>query len=311
MAALSVPMVEGFIKQLGLAPTKAKNVVAMSNLLMERHGGGVPNTFDELEALPGVGHKTASVVMSQIFGALAFPVDTHIHRLAQRWGLTTGASVEQTEADLKVLIPPERWRDAHLQIIYFGREHCPAKAHDPSECPICAWAAVAPFNRVGASPARPGQKPTSEQVAGARGDAAANEVDGGGSDDKPRPPLFAQFAASASGASAGGDGGDAEALGKARGRGAAAAAGGSREAAKGAGDDGKPPQPFAQFAASAAGTSAGGDAGDAEAPGKTRGRGAAAAAGARKVKADDTGGAVIDDATPKQPRRGQHSVRGR
>jgi len=104
-----------------------------------------------------VGHKTASVVMSQVFGKPAFPVDTHIHRLAQRWGLTSGASVEQTEADLKALFPEDRWNDLHLQIIYFGREHCPA-AHDPSGCPICQWAAVPPYHKTGYSPPRPGQR---------------------------------------------------------------------------------------------------------------------------------------------------------
>ena len=101
----------------------------------------VPRTFDELEALPGVGHKTASVVMAQAFGQPAFPVDTHIHRLAARWGLSTGRSVEQTERDLKKLFPPESWDRAHLQIIYFGREHCPARGQDLAACPICGWAA--------------------------------------------------------------------------------------------------------------------------------------------------------------------------
>ncbi|MBS1547210.1 MAG: endonuclease III, partial [Bacteroidetes bacterium] len=102
-----------------------------------KHGGKVPHTFEDLEALPGVGHKTASVVMSQAFGVPAFPVDTHIHRLAWRWGLSNGKNVEQTEADLKRLFPQETWNTLHLQIIYFGREHCPAKQHDPRMCPIC------------------------------------------------------------------------------------------------------------------------------------------------------------------------------
>ncbi|PNH10341.1 Endonuclease III, partial [Tetrabaena socialis] len=135
MAQLQVDEIEGIIRVLGLAPTKAKN------LLVEQHGGEVPASWEALEALPGVGHKTASVVMSQAFGFPAFPVDTHIHRLAQRWGLSSGKSVEQTEHDLKVLLPEATWRDAHLQIIYFGREHCPAQRHDPSACPVCSWAA--------------------------------------------------------------------------------------------------------------------------------------------------------------------------
>lgn len=109
MAAQQVPTVQRIIQPIGLAPTKAKNLVAMAQLLLERHGGQVPQTFEELEALPGVGHKTASVVMAQAFGQPAFPVDTHIHRLAERWGLSSGKSVEQTEADLKVLMPQDTW----------------------------------------------------------------------------------------------------------------------------------------------------------------------------------------------------------
>ena len=104
--------------------------------------GRVPSTFDELEALPGVGHKTASVVVAQAFGEPAFPVDTHIHRLAARWGLSSGQSVTQTERDLKALFPEPSWHDLHLQIIYFGREHCPARGHDLSACPICSFAAT-------------------------------------------------------------------------------------------------------------------------------------------------------------------------
>uniref|UniRef100_A0A7R9VB72 HhH-GPD domain-containing protein n=1 Tax=Chlamydomonas euryale TaxID=1486919 RepID=A0A7R9VB72_9CHLO len=146
---------------------------AFAQMLVELHGGVVPDSFEALEALPGVGHKTASVVMSQVFNKQAFPVDTHIHRLAQRWGLTHGASVEQTEADLKALLPPATWRDAHLQIIYFGREHCPAKGHDPAGCPVCCWAAVSPYNRAGVSPSRPGQKPKSLQARGVKRSASA------------------------------------------------------------------------------------------------------------------------------------------
>jgi endonuclease-3 len=161
MSKLSPQQVEGHIRTLGLAPTKAKNLVGMSKMLVDLHRGAVPSTFEELEALPGVGHKTASVVMSQVHNKSSFPVDTHIHRLAQRWGLTkVGGTVEQTEADLKVLFPEEKWRDAHLQIIYFGREHCPAKQHDPKVCPICSWAAVDPFRSGGVSPPRPGEKGT-------------------------------------------------------------------------------------------------------------------------------------------------------
>ncbi len=142
MAALSVEQILEFIKTCGLAPTKAKNVKKLAEILVERHGGEVPRSFAELEALPGVGHKTASVVMAQAFGIPAFPVDTHIHRLAARWGLSTGKNVDRTEADLKAVFPEETWNRVHLQIIYFGREHCPAARHDLSACPICSWAAT-------------------------------------------------------------------------------------------------------------------------------------------------------------------------
>ena len=142
MAALPVDRILGHIRTVGLAPTKAKNLRAMSELLIERHGGVVPPDIDDLEALPGVGHKTASVVMCQAFGLPAFPVDTHIHRLAARWGLSNGKNVVKTEADLKKVFPEETWVRRHLQIIYFGREHCPARGHDLSACPICSWAAT-------------------------------------------------------------------------------------------------------------------------------------------------------------------------
>ncbi|GIL48701.1 hypothetical protein Vafri_5141 [Volvox africanus] len=142
MAAMEVSEIERIIRVLGLAPTKARNVQRMSQLLVEQYGGQVPDSFAALENLPGVGHKTASVVMSQAFGHAAFPVDTHIHRLAQRWGLSYGKSVEQTEQDLKTLLPEHTWRDMHLQMIYFGREHCPAQRHDTRGCPICSWAAA-------------------------------------------------------------------------------------------------------------------------------------------------------------------------
>jgi endonuclease-3 len=140
MAELEVSEIHGFIRTCGLAPAKAKNISGLARLLVERHGGAVPRTFEELEALPGVGHKTASVVMSQAFRVPAFPVDTHIHRLAERWGLSDGTSVERTERDLKRLYAPEHWNALHLQIIYFGREHCPALRHDARVCPICSFA---------------------------------------------------------------------------------------------------------------------------------------------------------------------------
>jgi endonuclease-3 len=142
MAELSVETILEHIRQVGLAPTKARNVRALSELLMQRHGGEVPASFDALEALPGVGHKTASVVMAQAFGVPAFPVDTHIHRLAERWGLSSGKNVEQTERDLKAVFPREAWNRVHLQVIFFGREHCPARGHDMAACPICGWAAT-------------------------------------------------------------------------------------------------------------------------------------------------------------------------
>ncbi len=137
MADLDVKTIQEIIRPCGLSPAKAKNIHAMSRILLEQYHGKVPDTFEELESLPGVGHKTASVVMSQAFGLPAFPVDTHIHRLAHRWGLSTGKSVEQTEADLKKIFPEESWHKVHLQMIYFGRKYCPARGHDPSQCPIC------------------------------------------------------------------------------------------------------------------------------------------------------------------------------
>ena len=137
MAALPVAQIEAIVRPCGLAPRKAAAIRELSRLLGERHGGQVPRTFEELEALPGVGHKTASVVMAQIFGVPAFPVDTHIHRLAQRWGLTDGRSVEQTEADLKAAFPREHWNALHLRIIFYGREHCTARGCDGTVCEIC------------------------------------------------------------------------------------------------------------------------------------------------------------------------------
>jgi endonuclease-3 len=137
MAALTEAQILGHIRQLGLANTKARNVKRLSELLLERHDGQVPQNFGDLEALPGVGHKTASVVMAQAFGLPAFPVDTHIHRLAQRWGLSNGLNVEQTEQDLKRLFPREAWNKLHLQIIFYGREFCTARGCDGTVCPLC------------------------------------------------------------------------------------------------------------------------------------------------------------------------------
>lgn len=137
MMQLPVAEIQRIIRPVGLSPTKAKNLAAMARLLVERHGGQVPRTFEELEALPGVGHKTAGVVMTQAFGVPAFPVDTHIHRLAQRWGLTDGRSVEQTEADLKAVFPREHWSKLHLRIIFYGREHCTARGCNGMTCEIC------------------------------------------------------------------------------------------------------------------------------------------------------------------------------
>ena len=137
MSKLTVPQIQKIIQQCGLAPQKAKAIAGLSKILVEKHDGQVPENFEELEELPGVGHKTASVVMAQAFGNPAFPVDTHIHRLAQRWGLTNGKNVAQTEADLKKLFPKTAWNDLHLQIIYYGREHCSARGCDGTRCEIC------------------------------------------------------------------------------------------------------------------------------------------------------------------------------
>ena len=138
MAKLTVDEILAFIRTCGLAPTKAKNLKRMSELLVEKHGGKVPGNFSDLEALPGVGHKTASVIMSQVFKIPAFPVDTHIHRLAKRWKLSAGKNVVQTESDLKKAFPESSWNELHLQIIFYGREHCTARACNGSECPICS-----------------------------------------------------------------------------------------------------------------------------------------------------------------------------
>ena len=139
MSKLSTRTIQNLIREIGLAPTKAKNIKKMANQIIE--AGGLRPDWDYLESLAGVGHKTASVVMSQWYGFPAFPVDTHIHRLAARWGLSKGKNVEKTEFDLKRLWPESQWNKLHLQIIFFGREHCPARNHNLNECIICSWAA--------------------------------------------------------------------------------------------------------------------------------------------------------------------------
>lgn len=140
MARLEIDEIRDIIREIGLAPTKAKNLKKMAEQLIENHAGIVPKSFAELEELAGVGHKTASVVMVQAFGVPAFPVDTHIHRLAKRWGLSEGRNVVQVERDLKAIFPEEEWKRRHLQIIFFGREYCPARGHNPETCPICSFA---------------------------------------------------------------------------------------------------------------------------------------------------------------------------
>lgn len=138
MAALDVDEIKAIIRPCGLSPRKSKAISELSNIIITEHDGVVPQSFEELERLPGVGHKTASVVMAQAFGYPAMPVDTHIHRLAYRWALSTGKNVVKTEADLKKIFPKGSWNKLHLQIIFFGREYCPARGHDPHECPICS-----------------------------------------------------------------------------------------------------------------------------------------------------------------------------
>lgn len=141
MAALHPEEIQDLIKEIGLAPTKARNLSNAAHRIVDLGGEVVPD-WDFLESLPGVGHKTASVVMAQAFGVPAFPVDTHIHRLAARWGLSNGTTVEKTERDLKAVFPEDTWNRRHLQIIFFGREYCPARNHDLAECEICSWAAT-------------------------------------------------------------------------------------------------------------------------------------------------------------------------
>lgn len=138
MVTLDVEEIRQIIRPCGLSPRKSKAIHRLSEIILEKHDGKVPENFEDLEFLPGVGHKTASVVMSQAFGVPAFPVDTHIHRLAKRWGLSEGKNVEQVERDLKALFPKSKWNDLHLQIIFFGREYCPARGHNAETCPICS-----------------------------------------------------------------------------------------------------------------------------------------------------------------------------
>ena len=138
MAKVPVEKIKEIIRPCGLSPRKSKAISELSKILTEKYGGKVPQDWEALESLPGVGHKTASVVMSQAFGVPAFPVDTHIHRLAYRWGLSDGKNVVQTENDLKSVYPEEMWNKLHLQIIFFGREYCSARGHDPHKCPICS-----------------------------------------------------------------------------------------------------------------------------------------------------------------------------
>ncbi len=156
LAGMPVEEIHRLIREIGLANTKAKNLQRLSEILVAEHGGRVPHDFEALEALPGVGHKTASVVKVQAFGEPAFPVDTHIHRLAWRWGLSNGTSVERTERDLKKAFPEESWGRAHLEMIYFGRERCPALRHDFDACPICSCAMSENRRR---QERRPGKRP--------------------------------------------------------------------------------------------------------------------------------------------------------
>uniref|UniRef100_K1PEF9 Putative endonuclease III n=1 Tax=Magallana gigas TaxID=29159 RepID=K1PEF9_MAGGI len=137
MQKVSLKKIADIIRPCGLAPRKSTAILELSKILVKSHGGNIPNNLEELEKLPGVGHKTASVVLAQAFGIPTFPVDTHIHRLAYRWGLSSGKNVVQTERDLKRLFLEKDWNKLHLQIIYFGREYCKARQHIPNDCPIC------------------------------------------------------------------------------------------------------------------------------------------------------------------------------
>ncbi len=161
MAGLGREGILRHIRSVGLAPQKAANIAELARRIEVEHGGEVPRSFEALEALPGVGHKTASVVMSQSFGVPAFPVDTHIHRLAARFGLSRARNVVETERDLKLLFPPDLWAKVHLQMIWFGRTSCPARGHDFDACPVCSWAASKARRRSEARAARKPQKSSS------------------------------------------------------------------------------------------------------------------------------------------------------
>ena len=137
MVKMTIEEIKSIIRPCGLSPMKSRGIFGLSKILIEEYEGQVPQNMESLEKLPAVGHKTASVVMSQAFGVPAFPVDTHIHRLAYRWKLSTGKNVKQTEKDLKLCFPIESWNKIHLQIIFFGRKYCPARGHNPRNCPIC------------------------------------------------------------------------------------------------------------------------------------------------------------------------------
>jgi endonuclease-3 len=171
MVKLSVEEIQDIIRPCGLSPMKSKGIAGLSRILVDKYGGEVPRTLEELEELPAVGHKTAQVVMSQAFGEPAFPVDTHIHRLAFRWGLSDGSSVEKTERDLKRLFPPETWNKLHLQIIYYGREHCTARGCDGTVCEICRT--LYPNRKTGLPSTR---KPVRERVKPKRGDSLASRA---------------------------------------------------------------------------------------------------------------------------------------
>jgi len=142
MAKLPVETIQELIREIGLAPQKARALKGLSQMLIDDFEGCVPADFEALQRLPGVGRKTANVIMAQAFGQPAFPVDTHIHRLAARWGLSRGKTADHTEQDLRKIFPRESWNKLHLQIIFFGRSHCPARYHELEDCPICSWAAT-------------------------------------------------------------------------------------------------------------------------------------------------------------------------
>jgi endonuclease-3 len=173
MVELGPDRILEFIREVGLAPTKARNLWTAANQIVDA-GGEVIADWEFLESLAGVGHKTASVVMSQAFGVPAFPVDTHIHRLAQRWGLSEGRNVDQVERDLKAVFPIETWNDRHLQIIFFGREYCPALRHDLASCPICGWAATK--KRIAAESSASVKKPAATKTTARDGQSASGST---------------------------------------------------------------------------------------------------------------------------------------